>query len=258
MVSGGGRARLWRAGVGVAAVLLGRDVTGRRRLGVTPLRQEQRTVVRSPCGWSTLAGEAVRSAAPRAAPKYGAHTTAANPRPNVMVVMIDDMRWDEVRYLPNVQRYVARPRAAVHQLVLAVPAVLPGARVVPARAVLPQPPRLYHEAPYGFGSIDDSRTIATALAAGRLPDGAWSASTSTGTARCPRGSPGGVDRLRARWLDRLDGRAWRRSGRTARRTAGNTYNYFAFTQNINGRTVAHTGQYSSTVIADEVLGLVGA
>ena len=39
---------------------------------------------------------------------------------------------------------------------------------------------------------------------------------------------------------------------------GNTYNYFSFTQNVNGATVAHPGQYSSTVIADEVIGLVGA
>jgi arylsulfatase A-like enzyme len=38
---------------------------------------------------------------------------------------------------------------------------------------------------------------------------------------------------------------------------GNTYNYFAFTQNINGRTVPHTGEYSSTVIGDEVRGLIG-
>jgi arylsulfatase A-like enzyme len=38
---------------------------------------------------------------------------------------------------------------------------------------------------------------------------------------------------------------------------GNTYNYFSFTQNINGRTVPHHGEYSSTVIADEVIGLVG-
>jgi arylsulfatase A-like enzyme len=38
--------------------------------------------------------------------------------------------------------------------------------------------------------------------------------------------------------------------------AGNTYDYFAFTQNINGRTVPHTGQYSSDVIGHEVRGLI--
>ncbi|HEY5420275.1 MAG TPA: hypothetical protein VIL10_06035, partial [Marmoricola sp.] len=65
MVSGGGGARLWRAGAGVAAVLLvGLSLPGVSRGDPVPVGPANgRTVtVRA----STLAGEAVRSAAPRA------------------------------------------------------------------------------------------------------------------------------------------------------------------------------------------------
>ena len=183
MVSGGGGARLWRAGAGVAAVLLvGMSLPGVFRGDPVPAGPANgRTVtVRA----STLAGEAVRSAAPRARPKYGAHKSAATPRPNVLVVRWTTCAGTRCSTCPT-SGATARPRAAVRELVLAVPAVLPGAQSFLLRAVHPQPPRLHHHAPYGFAAFHDSHTIATSCS-GRATRRPWSASTSTGTARALR------------------------------------------------------------------------
>ncbi|RZI78871.1 MAG: hypothetical protein EOO67_21200, partial [Microbacterium sp.] len=58
----------------------------------------------------------------------------------------------------------------------------------------------------------------------------------------------------AGWTDWMAGleTPWRRGSGIS----GNTYDYFNYTQNINGRTVQNRGKYSSTLIGNEVQGLV--
>jgi len=256
MVSGGGGARLWRAGAGVAAVLLvGLSLPGVSRGDPVPVgpANGRPVTVRA----STLAGEAVRSAAPRARPQYGAHRSAATPRPNVMVVMMDDMRWDEVQYLPNVQRYVRDRGLRFTNSFSPYPLCCPARTSFLLGKYAHNHHVLYHDAPYGFGSIDDSRTIATSLErvgyrtamVGKYLNG-YGVMPSRVTGRSS------IDYVPAGWTDWMAGldTIWP-DGSPYR---GNTYNYYSFTQNINGGTVAHHGQYSSTVIADEVIGLVGA
>ncbi|WP_278259512.1 hypothetical protein [Nocardioides convexus] len=63
-------------------------------------------------------------------------------RPNVVLVMSDDMRTDDLAFAPNLRKVDRRARGDLRELLLAVPAVLPGPGVVPAGAVRPQPPRV--------------------------------------------------------------------------------------------------------------------
>jgi N-acetylglucosamine-6-sulfatase len=200
----------------------------------------------------TSAGHAPAVAAPRPAPRL----PRGSRRPNVMVVMMDDMRWDEVRYLPNVQRYVRDRGLRFTNSFSPYPLCCPARTSFLLGEYAHNHQVLYHEAPYGFGSIDDSRTIATSLKRvgyqtamvgkylnkyGVMP------SRVTGRSSLHYVPAGWTD-----WMSGLD-TIWPAGSPYQ----GNTYNYFSFTQNVNGQTVANRGRYSSTVIADEVIGLVG-
>ena len=241
MLAGVGRGRLWRTGAAVAVVLLvGLSLVGAGKGDPVPQRRS------------------VPSAAPeQVAQTTAAQSTAVNPRPNVMVVMMDDMRWDEVKYLPNVQRYV-RDRGLRF-----TNSFSPYPLCCPARAsfLLGQYSHnhhvLHHDAPYGFGAIDDSRTIATSMErVGYRTAMVGKYLNKYGVMPSRVTGRPSIDYVPAGWTDWMTGldTIWP-DGSPYR---GNTYNYFSFTQNINGVTVPHRGQYSSTVIADEVIGLVDA
>jgi N-acetylglucosamine-6-sulfatase len=177
-------------------------------------------------------------------------------RPNIMVVMLDDMRSDEMRFAPNAERYV-RDRGLDFRNSFS-----PYPLCCPARAsfLLGQYAHnhgvLYHEAPYGFGALDDHLTVA-----GRLQRAGYQTALVgkylNRYGEQPSRVTGGPSEhyVPAGWTDWMVGleTPFARSSPLW----GNTYNYFAFTQNVNGRTVPHTGQYSSTVIGDEVRGLIG-
>ncbi len=176
-------------------------------------------------------------------------------RPNIMVVMLDDMRADELRFAPNARKYV-RDRGLDFRNSFS-----PYPLCCPARAsfLLGQYAHnhrvLYHDAPYGFGSLDDHLTVAgrlqqagyrTALVGKYLNQYGLQRSRVTGRAS--------EHYVPAGWTDWMVGLETRFP--TGSPNAGGTYNYFAFTQNVNGRTVPHRGQYSSTVIGNQVRGLI--
>ena len=180
----------------------------------------------------------------------------AESRPNILVVMLDDLRSDEMRFAPNARRYV-RDRGLDFRNSFS-----PYPLCCPARAsfLLGQYAHnhgvLHHDAPYGFGALDDHLTIAgrlqqagyrTALVGKYLNRYGDQPSRVTGGPSehyVPRG-----------WDDWMVGLETPFPAGSP--DAGNTYDYFAFTQNVNGRTVPHAGEYSSAVIGREVRGLIG-
>ncbi len=60
-------------------------------------------------------------------------------RPNIVVVMTDDMRDDDLRFMPNVQRLIGDRGVRFANMFSPAAAVLPGSRVVPHRPVHAQP-----------------------------------------------------------------------------------------------------------------------
>ncbi len=86
-----------------------------------------------------------------------------NDGPNILVVTMDDMRWDELRYVPNVRKYVASRGLRFTN------SFAPNPLCCPSRASFltgqySHNHRVYtHEAPYGFGVFDDHLTVGTAL-----------------------------------------------------------------------------------------------
>jgi arylsulfatase A-like enzyme len=176
--------------------------------------------------------------------------------PNILVVTTDDMRWDELRYVPNVRRYVSS-RGLLFKNSFA-----PNPLCCPSRASFlvgrySHNHRVYtHEPPYGFGAFDDHVTLGTALSkagyrtalVGKYLNG-YGAQPSKVT-----GAPSATY-VPAGWTD------WKVSiekhwpaGSPFR---GGTYDYRAFTQNVNGHLVANRGRYSSEVVGEQVRGLIG-
>ncbi len=179
-----------------------------------------------------------------------------NDGPNFLVVTMDDMRWDELRYVPNVRKYVASRGLRFTN------SFAPNPLCCPSRASFltgqySHNHRVYtHEAPYGFGVFDDHLTVGTALneagyhtalvgkylngygqqpsrvtggpSATYVPDG-WTDWKVSIEKRWPAGSP----------------------------YSGGTYHYRSFTQNVNGKVVSNRGRYSSTVVGSQVRGVIG-
>jgi arylsulfatase A-like enzyme len=177
-------------------------------------------------------------------------------RPNVLVVMMDDMRSDEVEYLPNVQRYVRDRGLRFTNSFSPYPLCCPARASFLLGEYAHNHKVLYHDAPYGFGSIDDSRTIATSLQRvgyNTAMVGKYLNKYGVMPSRVTGGSS--LHYVPAGWTDWMSGldTIWPAGSPYQ----GNTYDYFSFTQNINGQTVSNRGRYSSTVIADEVIGLIG-
>ena len=249
MVSGARRTRLVRTGAAVSAVLLVALalVSGGHDEPAPGPTHHAAAVTHH----ATSAGQAVRSAVPRPAAKK-----KVAPRPNVMVVMMDDMRWDEVQYLPNVKRYVRDRGLRFTNSFSPYPLCCPARTSFLLGQYSHNHHVLYHDAPYGFGSIDDSRTIATSLErVGYRTAMVGKYLNKYGVMPSRVTGRSSIDYVPAGWTDWMAGLDTIWPAGSAYQ--GNTYNYFSFTQNVNGSTVAHPGQYSSTVIADEVISLVG-
>jgi len=177
-------------------------------------------------------------------------------KPNVLVVMLDDMRSDELKYAPNAERYVLDRGLDFRNSFSPYPLCCPARASFLLGKYAHNHRVLYHLAPYGFGALDDHLTIggrmqaagySTALVGKYLNQYGLQPSKVTGGPSEHYVPAGWTD-----WMVGLETPFPRSSP-----DWGNTYNYFAFTQNINGRTVPHTGQYSSTVIGNEVRGLIG-
>lgn len=177
-------------------------------------------------------------------------------RPNIVVVMLDDMRSDEMRFAPNARRYVRERGLDFRNSFSPYPLCCPARASFLLGQYAHNHHVLYHEDPYGFGALDDHLTVA-----GRLQRAGYETALVgkylNRYGQQPSRVTGGPSEhyVPAGWTDWMVGLetpfpAWSPSW-------GNTYNYFAFTQNINGRTVPHPGEYSSEVIGQQVRGLIG-
>ncbi len=180
---------------------------------------------------------------------------AAAARPNVVLVMLDDMRWDELKYAPNVRRYITDRGLRFANSFSPLPLCCPARASFLLGQYAHNHRVLSTAAPYGFGSLNDSRTIATALRSSGY-NTAMVGKYLNGYGQMRSRVTGGPSKLYkpAGWTD------WMASVETrwprGSRYSGGTYNYKSFTQNINRRVVMHRGKYSSNVIADEATALI--
>lgn len=164
-------------------------------------------------------------------------------RPNIVVVMADDMRADDLVFAPQVRRLVARRGITFRNAFSPYPLCCP-ARASFLTGQLAHNHKVWsHERPWGYGSFDDSRTLATSLkAVGYRTGYAGKYLNGYGNHRSRVGDRPSHTYVPRGWTD------WRASLDGGPRIHGGTYNYMDTPYNVNGRVDnSHRGDYSAVV-----------
>ena len=175
-------------------------------------------------------------------------------RPNIILVLADDMRADEMRYMPHVQSLIADDGVTFENSFSPYPLCCPARASLLSGQYAHNHQVLGNSSPYGFGSFDDSKTIATAMN---------SAGYNAGMVGKYLNEYGKVDSLvtggpsanyvPAGWTD------WFVSitGAHDHGETGSTYNYRVTPYNNNGVfDDSKKGQYQTKVLGDVGVSLI--
>lgn len=170
-------------------------------------------------------------------------------KPNIVVVMADDMRADDLRFMPSLRRLVTDRGLKFRNSFSPYPLCCPARASFLSGQYAHNHKVLGNHAPFGFGSFDDSSTVATSLR---------DAGYRTGfVGKYLNGY--GIDRSRvtgehswryvpAGWTDWY-ATVQRPSRLETRYPTGGTYHYFHTIFNVNGRTDdTHKGEYQTNVL----------
>ncbi len=200
-----------------------------------------------------------KPARPRATPPAKTLPTTYVPsvkKPNMLVIETDDMRWDELKFMPNVRKLIKNRGLAFENSFAPYPLCCPSRASFLTGKYAHNHHVLSHVDPFGFQSFDDRTTLAT-----ELQDGGYRTALVgkylNGYARqhvygsnkpSLRYVPPGWDQ----WLAGSD-----KVFPAGHPLHGGTYNYFSMTQNINGKVVPHPGVYSTRLLSQQVQDVVG-
>jgi N-acetylglucosamine-6-sulfatase len=169
-------------------------------------------------------------------------------RPNVVVVMADDMRVDDLRFAPRLRRIVAHHGVSFENSFSPFPLCCPARASLLTGMYAHNHGVLSHELPYGYGAFDDSRTLATSMRRAGYTTGfvgkylnRYGIALAKTTGRPSyRHVPPGWDR----WVGALEN-----PGRGD--IHGSAYNYFDTPYNVNGRIDnRYAGRYQTSVVGD--------
>jgi len=173
-------------------------------------------------------------------------------RPNVLVIMTDDMRYDELFAMPNVRKHVQQPGLTWRNAFSTTPLCCPARASFFTGKLEHNHKVLSHRKPYGYQSFDDSRTLATALRGAGYQTGFVGKYLNGYGPDAPKAAPGTAHSYTyvpngwTDWRGAVDDTPYPDSDPRS----GGTYNYRRMTLNVNGRLVGHPRQYSANVVTD--------
>ena len=166
-------------------------------------------------------------------------------KPNIVVVMSDDMRFDDLQFAPTLRRLASRGVTFQNSF-------SPFPLCCPARASfltgqLAHNHRVFwHELPYGYSAFDDSRTLATSLRrAGYHTGFVGKYLNRYGLGRSKVSGVPSYRYVPRGWTDWFA--AFQNPG--APGVHGDTYNYMSTPFNVNGRVRNHD-RYQTNVVGD--------
>lgn len=175
-------------------------------------------------------------------------------KPNVLLVMTDDMRADDVRWMPRTQRFFARRGTDFRNSFAPTPLCCPNRASFLIGQYAHNHNVWWHDEPWGYGAFDDSRTLGNALQDAGYRTGYVGKYLNRYGVAAPKADPTAVPHtyVPTGWDD------WRATPDsvplpTWHPLEGSTYNYFDTTVNVNGTLEGHQGAYNSTVLVDETL-----
>lgn len=174
---------------------------------------------------------------------------AARPStPNIVVVMADDMRADDLRWMPRVRKLVGKDGLTFDNSFSPYPLCCPARASFMTGQYAHNHKVWWHEAPEGYAAFDDSRTLATSLSqAGYRTGFIGKYLNRYGTAKSKVSGGPSYKYVPRGWDD------WRAAIENPRRDGihGDTYNYFDTPFNVNGKVDnRYRGKYQSNVIGD--------
>ncbi|MCW2760133.1 MAG: hypothetical protein JWR85_334 [Marmoricola sp.] len=183
-------------------------------------------------------------------------TEAPQKHPNVLVIEADDMRWDELQWMPNVRRLIQRTGLSFENSFAPYPLCCPSRASFLTGRYAHNHHVYSHVDPFGFAAFRDRRTIATELQeagyhtglVGKYLNGYGEQPLRKTGESSLNYVPPGWDQ----WMAGSD-HVWH----TGDPFRGGTYDYFDLVQNVNGRIVASPGRYSTDVLAEQTRKLIG-
>ncbi len=174
-------------------------------------------------------------------------------RPNIVVVMADDLRVDDLRFAPQIRRLVGKHGLTFRNSFSSYPLCCP-ARASFFTGVHAHRHQVWsHRDPWGYRVFDDSRTIATALRDAGYRTG-FIGKYLNGYGRhtsLVSGTPSRTYVPRG-WTD------WRAAFENPGLPSihGGTYNYFDTPYNVNGEVRnGYRGRYQTSVVGDFSVGM---
>lgn len=176
-------------------------------------------------------------------------------RPNILVIEADDMRSDELKFMPNVRKLIAARGLTFENSFAPYPLCCPSRASFLSGKYAHNHHVLSHVAPFGFQSFDDHLTLATELQ-GVGYQTALVGKYLNGYARQHQfGSrKSSLHYVPPGWTQWMAGSDHRFPAGSPDK--GGTYNYFSMTQNINGKVVPHPGTYSTNLLAGQTRDLL--
>lgn len=209
----------------------------------------------TPAGPGSPAGAG--TAEPAATPLPGLAEVPSDPRPNVVVVMADDMRDDEVRWMPNLQRLLGEGGVRFEN------SFSPHPICCPARASFVSGQYTHNHGVwsngrnFGFGAYDDRHSLATELSEvgyntaflGKYLNGYGAEPPHDGSAE------DSLTYVPPGWTD------WRGAVGSPpgwdSEEAGGTYRYRDTTLNVNGTLRGNQGWYQTEMLGTETEDVIG-
>jgi N-acetylglucosamine-6-sulfatase len=178
----------------------------------------------------------------------------ADRRPNLVVIMADDMRADDLRWMPSVRRLLVQRGASFANSFAPYPLCCPSRASFLTGQYAHNHHVLSNVAPYGFHSFDDSSTVATDLSAAGYRTGLVGKYLNGYGRDAPPGSASGTDSTRyvpPGWTQ------WRGAPTVVQGDfAGSVYDYRNTTVNWNEQLVSLRGQYNTTAFGDMSVRLI--
>ena len=175
-------------------------------------------------------------------------TAAPQSRPNVLVIETDDMRTDDLRFMPHVRRLVRDRGLSFENSFAPYPLCCPSRASFLTGEYAHNHHVYSHEDPFGFAAFRDRRTIATVLQGSGYRTGLVGKYLNGYGEQALR--PSGRSSLRyvppgwTRWRGASD-HVWS----PLDRIHGGTYDYFDLVENVDGRIRSFPGRYTTDVTA---------
>jgi arylsulfatase A-like enzyme len=239
------RARTWAAASAAVAALVaaGLAVLVTPTLGASPATHEPQTSMIS------LGEDGPRGVTPVGDPEVRARF---GPKPIVVVVMTDDMRVDDLRWMPTVQRELQAGGVEFRNSFSPNPLCCPARASFFSGQLSHNHGVISHLPPWGFRAFRDRGTIATALRqagyrtalVGKYLNGYGEQKRRNGAPSLKYVPPGWTD-----WYAAFD-------PPKGNPIPGGTYNYLDQPLNHNGRIELHRGRYSTVTTGDIATSLI--